>query len=419
MLVVYAFFIPIDSHAKSSLLVVMLAVFIYRGNVISYLRESISNKVVKAFVIFYFIWIIGLIYTDDMVYAMEGLYKAKYLLLPLFFLTFLNKKYSYRIITAFIIGMLFSEIVSYAISFHIIPYKFYIFGFQVYETIYSDPTPFFNHIEHGIGLSISISLLLYRMLNYKQSIAEKIFSILFISSASINMSLIGGRTGYILYVFLIIITFIVSSKKSIFKSLLFSILLVSLVAIMAFNLSEIVNRRVNQTIESLNKIYYTQNFETSIGIRVGLVKYSIEVIKENFILGVGTGDALNEVKTKIPKTYNGMGRMSELHNVYIQTMVQFGVLGLISLFYIFYNILAYKKNGKDNSNILFLLTISVLMVMLPGKFYGHFILPMYTTLVSAMITVRNEKINDNSGIKKEIFVYFILVMVFYLIAIFR
>ena len=419
MLVAYAFLIPIDSHARSSLLSVMLILFIYRGNVWIYLKESLSNKVVQAFLLLYILWIVGLLYTENFDNARSGLYKSKYLLLPLFFLTFLDLKFSFKIINAFIFGMFFSEIISYAISFHLLPNKFYLFDFKVIDTIYSDPTPFFNHINHSIGLAVAVSLLLYQFLNTKQSLFIKILGLLFMISASINMSFIGGRTGYVVYIILIILTFLLSAKKNIIKDFIISIVLVVSISVLAYNTSSMINKRVNQTVKSIGIAYSNENFSTSVGIRIGLVKYSLQTIKDNYLFGVGTGDALDEVKKRTPEKYAGMLRMSELHNVYMQTMLQFGIVGLIVLFYLFYTVLVYRYNEKQKRDIAILLTICVMFVMIPGSFYGHFVLPMYATLISAMINTKDRLIKYENINSKEVFIYIALVISFYLIAVFR
>jgi len=419
MLVVYAFFIPIDSHAKSSLLSVMLILFIYKGDIWKSLKEVLSNKVVQVFTLLYFFWIFGFTYTENIKEAVNGMYKAKYLLLPLFFLTFLDKRYAFRVLTAFVIGMLFSELVSYSISLHIFPEQFYIADFKVYKTIYHDPAPFFNHIDHSIGLAVVVSLLLYQFLNNKQSIIVKTISILFMLSASINMSFIGGRTGYVTYIILIITTFLISSKNQIKKSIVISILLVSFIASMAYSISPMINSRVNQTVESLKDAYNNENFETSLGIRIGLVKYSLGVISENIFFGVGTGDAIDEVKKTVPSNHKGILRMGEMHNVYIQTMLQFGLFGLCLLFYLFYRVWNYPAEDKKKSDILKLLTMTIILVMIPGKFYGHFVLPMYATIVSAMIANKEQNIKYKIINKSIIFKYLILVFIFYVIAIVR
>ncbi len=109
-----------------------------------------------------------MLYTDNVEYGKDHMDKAKYLLFPLMFISFLDIRFIYRIIAAFILGMLVSEIVSYLIHFNILPYEFYLGKYEIYKTFTIDsPAPFMAHSDHNVGLSLVIAILLYQLLNKK------------------------------------------------------------------------------------------------------------------------------------------------------------------------------------------------------------------------------------------------------------
>ncbi len=422
-LVLYTFLIPIHNGAKSSMFFVMLLLFLYRRDYWYYLKESFSNKIVQAFLIFYIINALGMLYTDNIDYGKDHMDRVKYLLFPLMFLSFLDIRFAFRIITAFILGMLVAEVFSYLIHFGIFPYEFSIYTYEIYETNPSSPAPFMNHGAHNVGLALVVAILLYQLLNNKQlSKIIKVFSIIFMITATINMSFIASRTGYVLYILIIFLIVLLSFRKNIFKVLSLTSFVLIVVCFLIYNYSSTVNFRVNQTINSINKILESEDYYSSVGARIGFTKYSLEIIKENPFFGVGTGDHMDKVRAIIPEKHSYLADKNFIgkpHNVYIQILLQFGLIGFISFFYLLYTIFKYKNTTKYNKGIMIIITFSTLIFMLPGMFFSSFELPLFTVVISAMIANKQQNITYNDIDKNILFKYFIFIVLFLIIGITR
>jgi O-antigen ligase len=126
LLVVYAFLIPIHGKAKSSVFFCILILFLYRRNFIYYLKLAFKIELLKYFIFLYLVFVFGMFYTTDISSGMAFMDKAKQLIFPLLFLSFLDTRFSFRVLNAFIFGVLLSELVSYAIHFEIIPPELFI-----------------------------------------------------------------------------------------------------------------------------------------------------------------------------------------------------------------------------------------------------------------------------------------------------
>lgn len=395
-LVLYTFLIPINNNAKSSMFFVMLLLFLYRRDYLKYLKEAFSNRVVQACLFFYLINTMGLIYTDNFDYGKDHMDRAKYLLFPLMFLSFLDVRFAFRIITAFILGMLVAEVVSYLIHFQIFPLELSIKQYEIYSTTQASPAPFMSHSDHNVGLALVVAILLYQLLNKENlNIWLKTGSLIFMISATINMSFIASRTGYVLYLMVIFVVILITYKKSIFKVLAITSLILIGISYFAYNFSNTVNYRVNQTIESVNKVLYEDNYNTSVGLRIGFTKYSYEVIKNNILLGVGTGDHMDAVRTIIPEKHKYIkdpDLMGKPHNVYTQIFLQQGLIGFLIFSYMIYTIITAKNIPRYNKSILYIITFSTLIFMIPGMFYGSFELPLFMVFISAMIATKIQNI---------------------------
>ncbi|QDF29541.1 O-antigen ligase family protein [Halarcobacter anaerophilus] len=422
LLVLYTFLIPIHNGAKSSMFFVMLVLFLYRRDYWFYLKEAFSNKIVQAFLLFYFINAFGMLYTDNIAYGKSHMDKAKYLLFPLMFLSFLDKRFVWRIVTAFILGMLVAEIFSYLIHFGIFPLEFSIGKYEIYEVYRrTSPAPFFSHLDHNVGLALVVAILLYQLLNKRHiPIGVKVFSLVFMTTASLNMSFIASRTGYILYIFIILVVVFLTFKKKIVKVLAVTILFLTIISTLAYNYADTVNARVNLTINSINKVLENEDYNSSIGLRLGFSKYAIDVIKNNLIWGVGTGDHMDEVYSILPEKYKYIVlSLTKPHNVYIQILLQTGLLGAISFLYLIYTILFYKNTTKHKKDIMIIMTLATLVFMLPGLFFGTFTLPLFVVLISAMITNKEQNIEYCDMNRNLLIKYFIFVILFLIIGITR
>ncbi|WP_323590136.1 O-antigen ligase family protein [Aliarcobacter butzleri] len=419
LLVVYAFLIPISNKAKTSVFFCILLLFLYRRNFIDYFKIAFKNELLKYFILLYLVFLFGMFYTSDMDSAYAFMNKAKFLIYPLIFLSFLDMRFSFRILNAFIFGVLFSEIVSYLIHFQIIPPELFIGEYKVYQTVYTDPAPFLNHIKHNIALAIVISVLIYRLLvNDIKNIYLKILSFIFITTAFINMSLIGGRTGYIVLFLLIFLVVFLVYRQKIKKVFFISLSIILIMFMYMYNFSEQFDKRVEDAKNDIKSMINEKNYDSSIGLRIIASYYTIEVIKDNYLVGVGTGDVMKEIEklSKDKESYI-VERVKSPHNVYLQVLAQVGIIGFFIFLLMFYKILKYKSVDKKRTDIIKIVTISSLIFMIPGNFFEFFELTMFVTIISAMISNYKFDIFLKEADFKSILKYILVIIIFLIIGI--
>ena len=134
LLVVLAFLSPLYFRATSSVVFILLILLIVRRNYLYYFKEALSNKIVQAILLFILINILWLYGSDNLLDAKTELINLKYYLYSILFLLFVDKKFVYAIISGFILGMLFSESISYLIHFNLLPYKLELYNTIIYES---------------------------------------------------------------------------------------------------------------------------------------------------------------------------------------------------------------------------------------------------------------------------------------------
>jgi O-antigen ligase len=372
LLIILAFLMPLTVSGANTIIVVICFIWLFSGNYKYKLNQIINSKLMLASLLFYFLHIIGMIWTEDIKWGFHILHKMWYflLLLPILF-TIVKKEYINLYVGSFLIAILLTEIVSYLVWFElIVPFK---------NASVLNPTPFMSHISYNPILAFAIYLVLHQLF-FNKKLSNLIFSLygFFAVAMSVNMFITGGRAGQVIFfVMLSIIIFQVLDKQRI-KALLTIVLVIPTVFFSSYTTSDLFQKRVDSAITEA--LTYTNSGYTSLGLRINFAINSWQVIKQNSVIGVGTGDFPIEYskinKINSPKLPN----ITNPHNMYILVLMQIGFIGLVSMLAIFYFQikLSFKSSNKFIRDVGLTLPLLFLVLMLSDSYLlGHYTTLMY------------------------------------------
>ncbi len=396
--VVYAFFLPISyyGYARSFIFSLIIILIAFRGNYKYYFTKSFNHPIAIAFLLYagmYYIWLIG---TEDMDYAKWTLHFVKVCLYPFIFYTFLDARFATRILTAMIIGVMLSEVVSYLMFFEIIPWEFELKNVNLpwkdglttigfYKPMhYHDPAPFLSHEIYGPLLALSVTFLVYNLLSTNNSKMTILVSSIFILTMTANIFIVGGRLGHLLFFIMVFSTYFIYKKKLLFKPFIYKVLFLITVFTIAYLSNGIFTKRLYETIHSIEKSYNNiYDFHSSMGGRYGLWYYSLDSIKENLIFGVGTGDQMHVVRENIPEKDSHLKYLITMHSQYFDILIQFGLVGLVIFFNLLYQIIKYDTKNKSYNDIKLYLVFTLFMVGFLSPLFLFF-LAMASLLIPAL-----------------------------------
>lgn len=414
LLVICMFFLPIYKQPISISFVILFLMFLVRGDYKYYIKEAISNKIIQACVAIFFVHVIWTIGSDNIELAKDMINNSRYYLFSFIIVFFVDKTFSKRLLIAFILGMLLSEIISYLIHFEVIPYKLEIFNKIIYQAMaVNNPTPFLVHYTYNTFLSIVVGILLYNLLVNKNKLIIKLISIFFIVTASINMILVGGRIGYVVYIVVIFTTLFLIYRKRLFKfALPVALLSLSIFFFVAYNKGGLFQERIDSIYSDYNQLTKEDNINTSVGLRLTMWKYGLEVIKNNFIFGVGTGDQMSAIVNAAPEEKAKFIVFHHAHNGYIEYFLQFGIIGLLAFLNLFYQIYKVKIEDKALRAYLHIINVSFLFYMLTNRLSRHTILALL--LFSLALSTKNSflKADTIEYSKKLVIFYMFFIMIF-------
>lgn len=344
------------------------------------------------FLIYYLLLLVGMIWTENSVFGMSKLEnKLSFLVFPILF-TFskltLSKK---KIIDLFISGLLISLLI------HL--------GIAVFKSIYY---PEDNH--WGYFIDSQFTVLMHRsyfsaylvmgsmLCLYRSFKSQKIdYNVLLFSIFAIGSFQTLSKAGIVTFCVLFpSILFFSLLKWKKWKVLISSIVFLFLGFIFIVSSDNILIQRFKKIPEAFENIKFENNASVESNTsRLLMWNTSWEVIKENSIIGTGTGDYDDALHSKNMSLGNsGVGNKHfNSHNQFLNTTVQLGILGLFVLVALFVYAIRYSYSNRLISSII------IVVCFLLNFLFESFLetqagIVLFCVL---LIALNSEKLNANSN----------------------
>ena len=408
LLVLLAFFLPTIESARTSIVFMLIILLFFKQDIWSDLKKILQNRVVQAFILFWLINLILVPFSTDIATSLDYIKKIKFFVVyPLVILLFLDKAFIPRIISAFILGMLISELLSYSIIFQLIDYV----PLGMPDAHPGDPSPFLYHMGYGFILAFSATLLLYKTLTIHQ-FSHRIWYGLFFITVSINVFVNAGRTGYVIYAIAIMALLLQLYKKQFLKITIAGVTFLAIVYTLAFQFSPLFQQRMGLAITSVKNIINDGNLNSNIGYRVAMGTMAIETIKDRPLLGHGPNIASSTISQKARDTNSSI---KYLHNIpfihidnqYFETLVTLGLIGFAFLINMFIQIARYPQKERELKIIqivLLVLTLSYGMEATVITDMGF--IPKLFVIFTTFTLIDTERLKPLSRLTPIIFFYY-------------
>ncbi len=354
-----AFFLPI-ARLVPVFISIMLLNWILEGDFKTKFRRIRNNRFAILFIAFYFIHLIGLIYTQNMD---SGFFDVQVKLSLLAFpIIIAGKPFDVadkqKIFLAFVGGCILSILLMLSRA------AYFYFTIHENDFFYESFSSWLIHPSYiSMYLNVAIAWLIINIQRVKFS--EKPYSFLLglvlILFFSVAILLLSSKLGIVTLVLLFIgflLFYLFSRKKYLIGLIGFTIIGVSIFAVMRF-VPE-VSGRINRAIDAVTNPTVNEAEVESSAVRLLVWSAANEVVSDNLIVGVGTGDA----KDELMKVYKDRGMTGayahelNAHNEYYQVFISLGIIGFILLLSnLYFPFVVALRNGNI-IYFLFLLIIS-------------------------------------------------------------
>ena len=384
LILLYAFCLPI-SRAGVSLSVILIFLFwIFQANFKRKFYEIKQNYFILLIFIFIIYSFIAILWSSDKIFAIE--YVKKYyhfLIIPIIF-TSLKKEYIDKVFSAFLLGMLISEITSYGIFFEL---------WTKEGVSPNDPSPFMDHTNYSTYLAFTVFILMHKIIHTDDLKWKLAYSIFFLFSTS-NLFLNGGRTGQFSFLIALCLIGFLNFKNKL-KAVVLFISLGTTIFVSAYNLSPVFKDRFDYFLHDVEVMINEKDFSNSFSLRVALWISGLEASKHNLIFGSGIGDErenANYILQKFNISNDNFKQDTEnsidFHNMYVQYIVQLGIVGLIVILLIFYLFFKLDIRDKVYRNLLIIFLILYFChSMLGNSFHINQSMVLFALFSSIFITI--------------------------------
>lgn len=316
-----------------------------------------KNKIACLFISFYLLHLIGLLYTENVPAGLFDIQvKLSLLIFPVVIISRpFNEKQVNAIFYSFIAGGIIASIAMLVRAV----YLYYTLG---ENNFFYEAFSFILHPSYlSMYLNVAIAWMLINLLQHKMKERYyKLYAFLVIVFFSFVIILLSSKMGLITMILMYACFFIYYIL--VHKKYLLGISGIVMIAVMIFFITRFVPEvvlRVQTAVAAVTAGNSSQTESESTAVRLLIWKASNQVISENLLFGVGTGD----VKEELMKEYKRRGMTGAIeyslntHNAFYQVFVGLGLIGfsflLLQLFIPLF--FAYKKS--NSIYLLFLLIV--------------------------------------------------------------
>lgn len=305
-----------------------------------------ENKLLLPFLLYvglFTFYAIGLLYSENISFGINDIVlKLPLLAMPLIVFTYEVKKWTLTrikiLFNIYFIGCFFA--IMYNVYHSYINFTEY-FNFAHFFYLLAS---FLHHPSYAsMFYTFALAAMIYFLLNKKTIIIEKILYFLFIPVFIAEVFLLSSKTAFLVLfiLFILLIIYILFCKHIQKKNLIYILIILIIGGRMYAYLPDKFNR-------------FTKKLESIQGVkdirddgRYTIWFYALQVAKENFPCGTGTGDVKDALKYKYLQKLklDYYVREYNCHNQYLQLFVTLGIFGCL-LFIVGqgYNVvIAYKK----------------------------------------------------------------------------
>ena len=192
---------------------------------------------------------------------------------------------------------------------------------------------YYHHIIFGSVAMLNVGVMLAILLVAKTSGYTKALIIFSMICGFIAAILSQSRGVWLVLPFYLVIALYYSLKHSRVRLIGVVIAFLLVVAVtLATPFGNMVNKRIESAVNEVTAFYTKDQYKSSLGTRLAMWEIAIDVWKHHPVIGTGPGD-FDEIIRELQKNgkYVGMDVHGSTHNIYMQSLVNAGILGFIAM----------------------------------------------------------------------------------------
>jgi O-antigen ligase len=323
--VLLGFSIPISVVLDNVLLGLILLFWIAGGGYREKLAIVRGNPVALLALAMYFLHVLGSLYSIGTARdVLEGLAKAsRLLLIPALICLLREPVWRERGIAAFLASMLVTLVLSYLLWLGVVSGNGWLKGVPL------DPVAFKTHITHNVFMAFAAFLLAQAAPAAATRTGRIVLAALCAAMVANVLLMVPGRTGIIVLVVLFV--YFLCRGLRLKGLVLASVAVASLAVFVLASPESMLHKRITLAGEEYRqwRAGVPPAPTSSIGLRLDLLRNTLDIIGGNPVFGVGTGGFGQAYADRVGGP--GAGGTHNPHNEFLMMIAQFGVAGFAIL----------------------------------------------------------------------------------------
>ncbi|NVO02405.1 MAG: O-antigen ligase family protein [Bacteroidetes bacterium] len=393
----FTFFLVAIIPFAFSLISYGLVLWIISGVVLMLVKRETVSKFNFNFglvinILLYFVFVVGVFYSQNTASALFDIQvKITLLIVPplIFLLRNFYQKHFNLTMTVFVVSNIVAGIACFLLAFyHSLHFSDGTLVFNskvpgVFEDVNTAIPSYFSYsifsaFKHPAYFSMYLVLCVFIMVYFyrnslfifKSQLKSKFLYITIISFLILIIYFLESKAAYLslLLLFLIYsIGYVWSEKKWILGiAIILSIIVIGIIGFKQnsrFYYIKTALKSKSEFVQAIQKKDYKLLIDTYGIDRIPIWMISSEVIQENFIIGVGSGDVSDALlkKYKIYKLQSLESNKYNTHNQYLETFIAVGLIGfIIFILWLFYPL--FLKRNYTKRNFLILIFIGIISI---------------------------------------------------------
>lgn len=313
---------------------------------------------------------LSLVWSDDRVAGLIYLDKYRYLLLVPILATSLSSRTRPRAEAAFLVGTVISLVVSFAVYAGIV---------RLRDAFPGNPAPSMSHLDYSMVLAVAGLLALARMLERGHTQLRRLGWSILLAFILAGLMVNIGRSGQFAFAGgALIITPIVLGERS-RRAALAGLLAAAMILAASYLAIEPFRSRIDDGLQQLEGAIVDGRYDSNQGKRVAGAIVALDMVREHPLLGTGIGAPMQRFRELLERNHPSLAPavawFPHLHNQYLQTVVETGLIGLATLL-VMMAVLAIGPYGDERDRHLGLVLAAAYLLGFLGDPFLHKQLPL-------------------------------------------
>ena len=340
-----------------------------------------SHRLTLAVLLFVALNVVSLVWSSDPGAGLRYLTKYRYLLLIPMLASSVRPIYRRYAVTAFELAAGASVLLSVGILVGI---------FRLRDAHPGNPSPTMAHLDFGLLLALAALMILARVLYSEKSVGRKILWILLAALTTFGLMVNIGSAGHLAFAGGLVVLFIHWARGRPARMAIGVGTGIAITLALVWFVFPSFQAGVHEAHTELRDAIVEQDYDSNLGGRVAAMKVAREIFHQDPLLGTGVGGNIPAFRrildTRFKELKPSIYWYRHFHNQYAQIATELGAVGLLSLAWIFWELIRARYRRRETDAAALILATVYLLGFLGEPFFHKQITLVVFALFASLIS---------------------------------